>query len=334
MQPGDHVLTAHHADDQVETVMLRLLRGAGPEGLRGMQPLRRLVPGWLGRPLLAWSRAEILAYLHRHEIDYLQDPTNRDLSLDRNYLRHRVLPEIGRRWPGYRSSILQSSQWQGAAARSMADEAGRNLEQLSHAGNASGEATLDAADWLALDSEQAFAVIRAWCTTEAIRSPPTRPLREFRAQCISAHPDRQPALDWPDARLHAWRGRLWLDINPAVPDDWQHDWPVEDRCPLPAGGSLAWFGVARREFGRHWQLAAPRPGARLRLHTDGPEKAVSELMREAGVPPWRRHEYPALSIDGRLCAVSVEWMDSAFAERLAQCNSHLEWQQRPASLLP
>ncbi|MBL39670.1 MAG: tRNA lysidine(34) synthetase TilS [Xanthomonadales bacterium] len=334
IQPGDHVLTAHHADDQVETVLLRLLRGAGPDGLRGMQPLRRLAPGWLGRPLLAWTRGEILEYLRRNELDYLHDPTNRDLSLDRNYLRHRVLPEIARRWPGYRSSILQSCRWQGAAARSMNVEARRTFEQLARTRGHSGETTLDAADWLALEAEQGFAVIRAWCADEAIGAPPTRPLSEFRAQCASARPDRQPVLDWPDARLHAWGGHLWLDHKPVVPGGWQCAWPDGNRCRLPVGGSLAWSGVARGEIGRHWHLSNPPRGARLRLHADGPAREVSELMREAGIPPWRRHAYPALSIDGRLCAVGVDWMDARFAERLARSGSRLEWRQRPTALLP
>ena len=334
MQPEDHLLTAHHADDQVETVMLRLLRGAGPDGLRGMQPLRRLPPGWLGRPLLAWTQAEILDYLNRHQVDYLHDPTNLDLSLDRNYLRHRVLPAIERRWPGYRSSMLQSARWQDMAARSLNDEAGRNLQRLSQARDGSGEMTLDATAWLALDPEQGFAVIRAWCAREAIASPATRPLREFRSQCAGARQDRQPALDWVDAGLHAWRGKLWLDIKPTVPDGWRADWIDENRCPLPAGGSLVWSGVERGEIGKQWQVTAPRAGARLRLHPDRPEKQVSELMREAGVPPWRRHAYPALSIDGRLCAVGVEWTDASFAAWLDRSGSRLEWQHRPSALLP
>lgn len=334
MRPGDHVLTAHHADDQVETVILRLLRGAGPDGMRGMQPLRRLGPGWLGRPLLAWTRAEILEYLRQHQIDYLEDPTNLDLSLDRNYLRHCILPEIKHRWPGYRASILQSSRWQAAAARSLASEAERDLDRLSRSRNKSGETTLDEAGWLALNAEQGFAVIRAWCTREAIESPPTRPLREFRAQCSSSRPDRQPALDWRDARLHAWRGRLWLDMKPAVPEVWIQEWLNGSQCPLPAGGHLIWSGIERCRIGRHWQLSAPKAGARLQLHSGGPKKKVSELMREAGVPPWRRHAYPALTIDGSLCSVGIEWMDARFAELLNQSDSGLEWQHRPAALLP
>lgn len=334
LQPDDHVLTAHHADDQVETVILRLLRGAGPTGLRGMQPLRRLAPGWLGRPLLAWTRSEILAYLQHHEIEYLHDPTNRDLSLDRNYLRHRVLPEIERRWPGYRSSIRQSSRWQDAAARSMDDQAEQNLERLVQSRGDSGERTLDAIGWLALDAEQGCAVIRAWCTREGVAPPPTRSLGEFRAQCATVRRDRQPALAWPEGRLHAWRGRLWLDREIAVADDWQLDWIGGDRCRLPAGGSLVWSGEARSEIGRRWQVSAPPRGARLRRHAGGPEQAVSALMREAGIPPWRRHAYPALSIDDRLCAVGIEWMSAAFAERLKGSDSRLEWQQRPAALIP
>lgn len=299
-----------------------------------MQPLRRLAPGWLGRPLLKWTRGEIMAYLQQHELDCLHDPTNQDLSLDRNYIRHRVLPAIEHRWPGYRSSILQSSRWQDAAARSMDGQAGRSLEGLSRKRNGAGETTLDAAGWLALDAEQAFAVIRAWCKRRAIATPPTRPLSEFRAQCETVRRDRQPVLTWSEARLHAWRSQLWLDTGPSLAPDWRLDWSSEDHCPLPAGGSLAWSGVARREIGKRWQLTATPRGARLQLHAEGPGKAVSELMRAAGVPPWRRHAYPALSIDGRLCAVGVEWMDAWFAERLNRSGGRLEWQHRPAALIP
>jgi len=333
MEADDHVLTAHHQDDQVETFMLRLLRGSGPEGLRGMQPLRRLTPGWLGRPLLAWSRSDIMDYLALHRIDYLVDPTNEDCSLDRNYLRHRVLPEIAGRWPGYRTSILQAAKWQEAAAVAMQEKAEQTLDELSCTREDAGESLLDLTGWLALDAFPSFAVIRAWCRRRAVAPPPTRSLSEFRVQCRSADHDRQPALDWPKARLHAWRTSLWLDPRPAISDKWRTEWPDGDQCPIPAGGALVWSGIERREIGEHWQLSSPPKGARLRLHPGAPKKAIAELMREAGIPPWRRHAYPALSIDGRLCAVGVEWMARDFAEMLDRSGSRLRWHQRPAALI-
>lgn len=334
LEPGDHVLTAHHADDQVETVVLRLLRGAGPAGLAGMRPLRRLGPGWLGRPLLAWSRADILDYLARHGLAYQHDPTNRDLSLDRNYLRHEVLPRLARRWPGYRASLLQSARWQRSAAQALDDDATRNLEVCSRTRGQSGERLLDLNEWLALEPEAAFAVIRAWCNAAGVDAPALRPLRAFRQQCRTAAGDRQPELDWPPACIHAWRDRLWLDVKPHPPADWSRNWPAEDCCPVPAGGALCWTGRERDALGRDWKLSATRPGMKLRLHAAGPRRRVAELMRAAGVPPWRRYRFPALHLDGRLCAIGTDWMDGEFRKQLDNHHGVLQWQRRPDSLLP
>lgn len=334
LEPGGHVLTAHHADDQVETVLLRLVRGAGPAGLAGMQPLRRLGPGWLGRPLLAWSRSDILDYLSRHGLQYQHDPTNRDLSLDRNYLRHEILPGLAQRWPGYRASLLQAARWQHAAARAVEDDAARKLEACSRLRGRTGERLLALDAWLALDAEPAFAVIRAWCAQAGLAAPSLRPLRSFRDQCRTAAGDRQPELDWPWARIHAWRDRLWLDVKPEPPADWSQPWPEDDCCPVPAGGALCWSGGARDALAREWKLTAVRPGMKLQLHANGPRRRVGELMRTAGLPPWRRHRMPALHLDGRLCAVGTEWLDFEFARQLDHHAGVLRWQGRPAALLP
>ncbi|HRA38902.1 MAG TPA: tRNA lysidine(34) synthetase TilS, partial [Pseudomonadota bacterium] len=96
---GELVLTAHHADDQAETLLWRLLRGAGPQGLAAMRPLRRFGRGWLARPWLALPRAAICAYLDRHAIAWIDDPANADPRHDRSFLRHAVLPLLQSRWP-------------------------------------------------------------------------------------------------------------------------------------------------------------------------------------------------------------------------------------------
>jgi len=331
---GDHVLTAHHADDQVETVMLRLLRGAGPAGLAGMQPMRRLKPGWLARPLLAWTRADIDAYLACHGLEYQHDPTNRDLALDRNYIRHALLPRVERRWPGYRSALLQAARWQRAAARALANDAAAALEACSRLGGRSGERLLHLGDWLDLGPEASFAVIRAWCGAAGIASPALEPLRTFRRQCHTAAADRQPELAWPAGCLHAWRGRLWLDVKPHPPLDWLEPWPAGDCCPVPAGGELCLDGRHRITPGGAWSLSATRPGMKLRVHAGRPRCQVTELMRTAGVPPWRRGRYPALHLDGRLCAIGTDWLDADFATLMRRHDCMLRWHRRPASLVP
>ena len=115
LQAGEILALAHHRDDQAETVLLKLLRGAGPEGLGAMRMLRRLGRGFAWRPLLTLPRASLRAYAEHHRLVWIEDPSNADFSLDRNFLRIEVLPRITRRWPEAEASIAQSATWARAA---------------------------------------------------------------------------------------------------------------------------------------------------------------------------------------------------------------------------
>lgn len=333
MRPGDHLLTAHHADDQIETVLLRLLRGAGPTGLAGMAALRPLPPGFLARPLLRCARADILAYLEARGIEPVDDPSNRDPAFDRNYLRHRVLPAMARRWPGYRAAVLRAADWQRSAAAAV-DSRARSDWQRTWTEAASGEAVLALSKWLALEPNRGCAVIRHWCSLHALAEPPTPRVRDFRRQCLEARSDRQPLLDWPAAQLRAHRGALWLDRKPLPPGDWQLDWSPHAPAPLPAGGSLVLQGPRPRALKGVWQLGPVPAGARLQPREGGPSRRVGELLREAGIPPWRRAALPALTIDGRLAAVAPDWLAAAFSRQLSAAGARLEWRGRPRALLP
>ena len=112
------VAVAHTADDQAETVLLRLIRGAGADGLRGMPRERRLAPGiLLVRPILDWSRAQVLAYCEEHNLSYVTDESNRDPAFLRNRIRHQLLPLLEREYnPGIRAVLLRT-------ARSLTDDA-------------------------------------------------------------------------------------------------------------------------------------------------------------------------------------------------------------------
>ena len=92
LPPDGLLMTAHQANDVAETMILRLLRGSGPGGLAGIPRLRRFAGGWLIRPLLDWTRTRILDYLAEHRLDWIQDPANELLAMDRNFVRHEIMP--------------------------------------------------------------------------------------------------------------------------------------------------------------------------------------------------------------------------------------------------
>ena len=126
MSPGDWLLSAHHEDDQAETLLLNLLRGSGPAGLAGIAAIRRLEPGWLARPLLAFPRAALEQYAAKHGLSWIEDPSNAERILDRNYLRHEVLPLLEVRWPGASQRLNRSSRIAADAAGLLDDLAKAN----------------------------------------------------------------------------------------------------------------------------------------------------------------------------------------------------------------
>jgi len=338
MRSGDYLLTAHHADDQAETALLRLLRGAGPRGLAAMQPRRRLDPGWLTRPLLRWSRDEILDWLRRHELSAIDDPTNQDLALDRNFLRHRVMPLLGQRWPDARDTLVRVAELQRDAANAVDLRAALDLEQLQHpalpAHGLPAAPRLDLRDWLALDPPRALALLRHWCARHSVPPPGHRRLEEFLRQCRDGADDRQPTLHTSKMRLASWHGWLWLEPSPLPNDDWNREWRDSDSTELPAGGRLIWRGAAREDFGQDWRLGPVQAGERIQLHRDGPRRKLAELMREHEIPPWRRAWAPCLRIDGDVRALGPELLDAEFNAWCQRTGSELEWQTDHRSLLP
>ena len=330
MRPDEYLLTAHHADDQAETVLLRLLRGAGPQGLSGMRARRSFPPGWLGRPLLKWTREEIDAVVSQLDVRPLTDPGNLDISRDRNYLRRTILPGIGERWPGYRSALNRSAARQRYAAEAVRRQAHSDWQSIRRI-RASGEVVLDRGSWLALDHEAALEVLRYWCL-DLPRPPPTARLEVFREQVHNAGADSQPRMAWDDSCMHSWGHSIWLDRECWTGQAETVAWTDDDGAEVSAGGRIVLEpGISR--FG-HWSIGPLQPGARLRLRSDGPSRRVTELLREAGIPPWRRAAMPALYIDGTLRAVSADWLEHGFASWLTERGCRLEWRQRPAALLP
>src|SRR5690349_23167010 len=100
LKAGEVLVTAHHLDDQVETFLLQLVRGAGVAGLASMPAIRACARGQIARPLLGTSRADIVAYATRHRLAWVEDPTNQHTRYDRNHLRHELMPLLRQRWPG------------------------------------------------------------------------------------------------------------------------------------------------------------------------------------------------------------------------------------------
>ncbi|HWL61785.1 MAG TPA: tRNA lysidine(34) synthetase TilS [Steroidobacteraceae bacterium] len=207
LAPGELLLTAQHADDQLETVLLALLRGAGPKGLAGMPAAMPLAGTRLLRPLLQFDRAAIAAYAAAAGLDWVEDPTNADVRFDRNYLRKSVLPALRQRWPAASRTALRSARHCASAALMLESLAARDLEAAADG------AGLEIAVLRRFSAARRAAVLRAWLQRAGCRAPNERHLREIEAM-MAARRDAHPQLRLPDGVLRRSGGRLTVHLNP------------------------------------------------------------------------------------------------------------------------
>lgn len=327
LRDGEWLALGHHRDDQIETVLLKLLRGAGPEGLGGMRSLRPLGAGFLWRPLLETTRDSICNYLNDNKLSCIDDPANRDLRFGRNILRHEILPRIARAWPQAGTAIVHSARLNRAAADFIAGEARRALALLSHP-----DGTLDADGWLALPDALRAPVLDAWLRGRALPIPADAQRRELERQAGTAADDAQPCVAWPEAEVRIWGSRLYATPPLApVPADWQATWtgaPLD--LPADCGSlSLAAPGGtpahADARLGASLTVRLRRGGERIRPVGDAHTRQLRDLFQQARIPPWIRERCPLLFDGDDLVAVAGWWASSRGEEVFDACNARPAW---------
>lgn len=308
LEEGDVLFFAQHQDDQVETLLLRWLRGAGLRGLQGMPSLRPLGAGQLCRPLLAWPRAALEDYARQHRLQWIDDPSNADTGFDRNYLRHEVLPLLAQRWPGYRGSLVRSARQLGSAAAA--------LEQLLPTPPACatllGDPGIPVASLLADPAGSSWLVLQQWLLDLGLPAPPRAPALEFLRQLQAG--GGTPELAWSGQRLRRFGGGVYLlpvgeavngaqgnRLAPAVPLDLSGFGTLElipaDREAGIALGPGEFLTVRNRSGGERCQPLGRAHSQRLK-----------KLLQEAGVPPWWRDRLPLLYWNDELVAVADLWL--------------------------
>lgn len=311
---GELLLTAHHADDQAETVLLALLRGSGPAGLAAMPLVAPFGHGMLVRPLLRTRRAALQAWGDAHQLEWTDDPSNTDTSIARNHLRRNVLPVLEAYWPETVGALNLGARWAAEA-----DGLLGQLAELDLAALTDGK-TLDAEGVIALGPDRARNLLRVWLAQLGLPGAPYTRLDEAVRQLAEAAEDRVPEIDWPGAVLRRWAGRLYaMKPEQPVPDDWHAEWLVEKPLPLPAGlGQLSLVSAPTgldpaKLMGSTVKVRFRHGGERLRTHPTGPHRQLKHLLAEAGVPPWDRGRVPLLFMGDILVAAGDLFVDAAWA---------------------
>jgi tRNA(Ile)-lysidine synthase len=313
LAPGEVLLTAHHGDDQLETVLLRLLRGSGVRGLRGIIPFGPFGRGFLGRPLLGFTRAELHAEAVEWGLAWIEDPSNRAVRHDRNFLRRDVLPALKARWP---AAVLHA----GRMAEQMSD-----AESILDAVAAQDAAPLEEpsrvprAVLAALDPARQRNLLRHLLRRTGLGVPSSVKIDELRQALLDTRADAQPLVRWPGGDARVFRQQLHL-LGPLPP-------PSPPGYAAKLAPRAGWSGPEGELTFVSSTAGAPGlpaawldEGLTLRFRAGGEQfqplgrahrQPLKRWLQEAGVVPWMRGRIPLLCRGEEVVAVGDLWLAEA-----------------------
>jgi len=332
---ADIVALAHHADDQAETLLLQLLRGAGPEGLAAMPTQRSMRKGpALLRPFLALPRAAIDAFAAARGLAWVDDESNANTGVKRNFIRHDVAPRLAAAFPGYPATLVRAAAHQAEAAR-LIDELAQHDAQGALADDPIAGVTLDRAALIALAARaphRARNLLRWFLRQHELSAPSAARLAAMLDQLSGAAPDARVRLVHAGAEVGFHRGRIVVHAPAVAP--FAIRWRGDAQLALPHGTlefvPCSGDGAAQAALDSAEVTVRTRAGGeRIRLANDRPRRALKGLLQDAGMPPWQRESLPLVFCDDVLAVVPGVGVDAAFRAAPGTPGYEVRW--RPAA---
>lgn len=293
----DGLLLGHHQDDQAETLLLQLLRGAGIDGLAAMPIQKQLPKGKLFRPFLSYSRQQLEAYAKQHGLAWIEDESNLDHEFSRNYLRHHIMPKLKERWPQVVNNLARSASHCQQAKANLEALAAMDCEILN-------KRTLDVSPLLKLGHARLSNVLRVWLQHNNVRRPSTTILNRIIDELVLGRVDAVPLVVWNNVKLRRHREILHLidDNNPKGESKIWEDFPA--MLPLDNGQVLqaiiADTGLYIPEKSK-LEIRFRHGGESFYWHKQ--TKKLKKLFQEWNIPSWKRDSIPLLYINNDLAAV-------------------------------
>jgi len=319
-------LTAHHADDQAETLFLNLMRGSGVEGLAGIPELRKLGSGRVARPLLRWRRAELEAYLLRHHVEWLDDPSNQDEAFDRNYLRHHLFPILDTRWPGLAKRLTRSARMARQTSDALAEFINLHSSDLL-----SDRHRMPLKPLMQLERPMQALVVRQWLRCQEVSTLPEVRIHEFLSQLAGCGENSQAEVRWEQWQLKLYRQFIWLQDVSKLTGCARQSWTVGMEHELGEyPGRLQLLGTPV-EIPSGWEVDSRRDGEKIQWRAQGKRQALKELLRQSGFPPWMRASIPVLYWDGEAVAIG-DWVIADRMKSWLELNC-LEYRWQPCDSL-
>jgi len=301
LQKNDAFLVAHHQNDQAETLLLQLFRGAGIDGLSAMSYENHLGEGVLLRPFLSKTREQLQLYARQYGLQWVTDSSNIDMRFSRNYLRQQIIPLIEKRWPSVVNNIARTA--------AHCQQAKKNLFDLAHQ-----DTGLDLNDLTALpissfnhlSQERKTNVLRCWLRSHVEKMPSVSTFNRIIEEVLSSKEDAMPLISWDTEQIRRYQDHLYvLNENDACPPQ-NKEWSQFPEI-LDLGEGHGVLQATPSKMGlvcpekAHIEVRFRKGGEQLKWH--GQTKSLKKLFQQWCVPPWQRSSVPLIYINNKLALV-------------------------------
>ncbi len=304
IEEGDCLLTAHHQDDQAETLLLQLLRGSGMQGLAAMPVQTSFSQGQLARPLLSFSRQQLREYAEQHQLNWIEDPSNAETDFDRNYLRHEIMPLLQIRWPSASKVISRSAGHHAESSKLLNVLA----EQDYRAATGHQQGTLSISFIKQLDVARQRLLLRYWISQLKLPMPASIHIEHILHDAVNSAPDAVPCISWPGGEVRRYQGDLYAML-PLERFDASLEmlWHLDSPLKLPQNSG---YLIAKRVQGKGLDCDITQVTVRFRQGGESCRpagsncsKSLKKLFQEKNIQPWLRDRVPLLYVENQLAVV-------------------------------
>lgn len=320
IQPHECFVTAHHQDDQAETLLLHLMRGTGIKGLSGIAACSPFHAGFMVRPLLESSRAQLQAYATQFALVWVEDASNRNLQFSRNFMRHDIMPRLQQRWPAVCKTLARTADISRSVQANLDDLA--VIDCPMFADDQALFNILPLHSLYSLSVDRVHNVVRYWLQRQAILPPSYALMQIIVEELIHAKQDAKPCV-WVDTQhcIRRYQDTLYVDQMKQKASRLVVAWEnFPESCCLPNHGMLHAEPAAqglRVESGDSLHIRFRQGGENFVWHQQ--TKSLKKLFQEWQIPPWLRNTIPLLFINNQLAMVVGYAISDSFFATAGNC---------------
>jgi len=317
LQKDEVLLTAHHQNDQAETLLLQLFRGAGVDGLAAMPKIAAFGLGQQLRPLLSFNRNELADYAQHHHLTYIEDPSNQDQRFDRNYLRHHIYPLLQQRWQGITKVLARTTEIQAETAHLLDELAAEDFDKIVRTSgykNNNKDCVISITALMTLSAPRQKLVLRYWIKQHGFLMPSAKKLQHLFKDVIHSKQDASPLLTWQGVEVRRFQNRLYI-MSPLNKFDSTQviRWNIKTNIVIPEL-DLELQADALKVLLKNQKKPDKNTAITVRFRNGGEklfdvEKRINVSLKnyfqDGAIPPWQRSRIPLIYLGETLIHVWI-----------------------------